>query len=376
MLTQSDMPGQDRTIAVFGAAGHTGRFMVAQLLRRGFAPLAIGRASAKMKDAGFEARSVPIRSASIDDPASLDRSLAGALAVINCAGPFMDTADRVAAAALRARIHYLDVTAEQPSAQAIFDRFGNAAAEAGVVVIPAMGFYGGFADLLATAAMGNLDSADEIRLGIALDSWRPTQGTRMTGQRNTAPRLVIEDGKLVPLEKPASQTSWDFPEPFGRQDMSEVPLSEVPVIARHLRVARLRTYLNNAPLRDLRDSTTPPPVAADESGRSAQTFLVEAVVRNGGTIRRATAQGRDIYAFTAPLVVEGVERILDGRVRRGGALAPGEAFDSTDFLRALAPEHLTFELAANVLTPRDLESHALNVVDDKPEWSQTIHHHK
>jgi short subunit dehydrogenase-like uncharacterized protein len=347
MATQFDRSGHGRTIAVFGALGHTGRFLVAQLLRRGFAPLAIGRDSAKMTEAGFQAGGVPIRTASVDDPASLDRALAGAAAVINCAGPFLDTADAVAAAALRTRIHYLDVTAEQPSAQAIFERFGDAATGAGVVFIPAMGFYGGFADLLATAAMGNWDSADEIRVGMALDSWRPTRGTRITGQRNTTRRLVIEDGKFVPLAQPAPQTFWDFPEPFGHQDVSEVPFSEVPVIARHLRVARLRSYLNNTPLRDLRDPTTPPPIADDEKGRSAQTFLVDVVVRNGSKIRRAIARGRDIYAFTAPLVVEAVERILDGRACGSGALAPGAAFDSTDFLRALAQEHLTFELCAD-----------------------------
>ncbi len=353
MTNQSEISGDRRTIAVFGASGHTGRFVIAELLRRGFTPVAIGRASAKMADAGFHDRNVEIRTASIDDPASLDRSLAGAAAVINCAGPFLDTAEAVVAAALRARIHYLDVTAEQPSAQAIFDRFGDAAKEGGVVFVPAMGFYGGFADLLATAAMGDWDSTDEIaeideiRIGIALDSWRPTQGTRITGQRNTTRRLVIEGGNFVPLAQPAPKTSWDFPEPFGRQDVSEVPFSEVPVIARHLRMARLRTYLNDAPLRDLRDSATPPPIAADETGRSAQTFLVDAVVRKGSITRRAIAQGRDIYAFTAPLVVEAVERILDGRARGSGALAPGGAFDATDFLRALAPQHLTFELGAD-----------------------------
>ena len=346
MLTQSDMSGHRRTIAVFGASGHTGRFMVAQLLRRGFAPLAIGRDISKLTESGFQESDVPIRTAFIDDPASLDRSLAGAAAVINCAGPFLDTSDAVAAAALRARIHYLDVAAEQASAQSTFDRFDDAATEAGIVVIPAMGFYGGFADLLATAAMGNWASADEVRLGITLDSWQPTLGTRMTGQRNTARRLVIEDGKFVPLAQPAPQTLWDFPEPFGRQDVSETPLSEVPVIARHLRVASLRTYLNNAPLRDLHNPNTPPPIATDEKGRSAQTFLVDVVVRKGNSIRRAIAQGRDIYSFTAPLVVEAVERILDGRARSSGALAPGETFDSTDFLQALAPEYLTFELAA------------------------------
>jgi hypothetical protein len=347
MTNQLGISGQAQKIAVFGAAGHTGRFVVAQLLHHGFAPIAIGRDSIKLTGAGFQDSGVPIKTASIENAASLDRSLAGAIAVINCAGPFLDTADAVAAAAMRARIHYLDVTAEQSSAQVIFGKFNNAAIEAGVAVIPAMGFYGGFSDLLATAAMGDWNAADEISLGIALDSWHPTQGTRNTGQRNTAQRLVIEDGKFVPLVHPAPQIFWDFPEPFGRQDVSEVPLSEVPLIARHLRVVRLHTYLNNAPLRDLRDSTTPPPVAADESGRSSQTFLVEAIVRKGSITRRATALGRDIYAFTAPLVVEAVKRILAGQVRCSGALAPGEAFDSADFLRALAPEHLSFELSAD-----------------------------
>jgi hypothetical protein len=305
-----------------------------------------------MAESGFQESQVAIRIASIHDAVSLDRSLTGAAAVVKCAGPFLDTAEPLAAAALRAGIHYFDVTAEQSTTQATLDTFGNAAKEAGVVVIPAMGFYGGFADLLATAAMGDWNSADEIRLGIALDSWRPTKGTRTTGQRNTAQRLVIEEGKFVPLEQPVAPAFWDFPEPFGRQDVSEVPLSEVPLIGRHLRVRRLRTYLNNAPLRDLRDSTTPPPVAVDERGRSAQNFLVDVVVRKGSATRRAIAQGRDIYAFTAPLVVEAVERILHGRIRGTGALAPGELFDSQDFLGALAPGFLTWTL--NDESVRDL----------------------
>jgi short subunit dehydrogenase-like uncharacterized protein len=340
------MSGKNRTVAVFGAPGHTGRFVVAELLRRGLAPIAIGRDSAKLAASGFEKRDVRIRTASIDDPLSFDGALAGAAAVINCAGPFLDTADAVAGAALRARIPYLDVTAEQASARHIFDKFGDAARDAGVVFIPAMGFYGGFADLLATAAIGAWDSADQIRVGVALDRWHPTQGTRNTGQRNTAPRLVIENGEFVPLSHPAPQASWDFPAPFGRQEVTEVPLSEVPLIARHIRVARLRSYLNNAPLRDLSDSITPGPVAVDEQRRSAQTFLVEVLVRKGSGVRRAAAQGRDIYAFTAPLVVEAVERILSRRARGSGTLAPGEAFDAEDFLRALTPEFLTVDLDA------------------------------
>ena len=73
------------------------------------------------------------------------------------------------------------MTAEQPSALATYEHFAAPAAAAGVAVVPAMGFYGGLGDLLATAAMGDWASADDITLAVALDSWQPTLGTRRTG---------------------------------------------------------------------------------------------------------------------------------------------------------------------------------------------------
>jgi short subunit dehydrogenase-like uncharacterized protein len=334
---------QERTVAVFGAAGHTGRFVVAELLRRGMAPIAVVRDPAKAAE--FAERGIEVRGASVEDPGMLDRALEGAAAVINCAGPFLDTADAVASAALRAGIHYLDVTAEQPSAQAIYDKFDHAAQEAGVLVIPAMGFYGGFADLLVTAAMGDWDCADEIKVGIALDSWHPTHGTRITGEKNTATRMIVADGQLALLPQPAAEMDWDFPEPFARQEVVELPFSEIVVIARHARSTEIRTYLNRTALRDVRDPTTPAPQPVDETGRSAQVFLVEAMVRKGGQTRRIAAQGQDIYAFSAPLICEAVQRILDGRARGSGAQAPGTAFDARDFLNALAPEHLSFTVS-------------------------------
>ncbi len=332
-----DASGALPAVAVYGAAGHTGRFVVRELVRRGHPAVAIGRAEAPLAAADLPA-GVRRRVAALDDPAALARALAGVAAVINCAGPFLDTADALVAAALRAGVHYLDVTAEQASAEATFDRHAASAARAGVVVIPAMGFYGGLGDLLATAAVGDWPRADEVRIGIALDSWHPTDGTRATGRRNTAPRLTIAGGALRPVADPAPTVVWPFAEPFGAQAMVELPFTEAVLIGRHLHVGELHTYLNTAPLRDLRDGATPPPVAADASGRSAQRFRVEAEVRLGGAVRRAAARGRDIYAVTAPLVVEAVARVLRDAPPRGGVFAPGAHFDAADFLAALAPD--------------------------------------
>jgi short subunit dehydrogenase-like uncharacterized protein len=338
----------EQRVAVFGAAGHTGCFVVAELLRRGFNVIAVGRDRERLAVLTDGNDRIETRLATVEDSSLLDRALEGAAAVINCAGPFLDTAEPVISAALRARISYFDVSAEQPTAVSVFERFAKRAKAAGVAVLPAMGFYGGLGDFLVTAVMGDWASADDLRIAIALDSWLPTQGTRLTGKRNTAQRQFLMKGQLCPLPSPAPNIKWRFAAPFDDQDMVEVPFSETVLISRHLKTGTFHNYLNLAPLRDLRDINTPPPEAADETGRSAQVFLMEAVARRGEEVRRASVMGRDIYAFTAPLIVEAVQRLLKTPVEKGGVFAPGELFDAPLFLQSLAPQHIVYEPAIRI----------------------------
>jgi Saccharopine dehydrogenase NADP binding domain len=323
-------------IAVYGASGHTARFIIGELLRRGHTPIALGRDASKLTEAlAIHRVELEARVASLDDPQSLDRALAGVDAVINAAGPFLDTAGPVIDAALRRRVHYVDVTAEQGSALSTFEHFDAPARERGIVVVPAAGFYGGLGDLLATYATRGWAQTDRVDIAIALDAWWPTRGTRTTGARNTGPRLTLYDGTLQALQ-PTAPPPWNFPEPFGTQDVVEVPFTETILIDRHLRVREMRNYLNAAPLRDLRDPATPEPVAADEYGRSNQHFLIDVIARNGDDARHVTASGRDIYAITAPIVVEAVERICQPSQRHAGAFALAHVVDPAEFLTALA----------------------------------------
>lgn len=328
-------------VAVIGAAGHTGRFVLAELRRRGLTARAVVRPGS----AASALETADIHETDLSDPASLRRVISGTAAVINCAGPFLDTAAAVASASLDEGAHYLDVTAEQASAAATLAQFDAPARRAGLVVLPAMGFYGGLADLLVTDAMGGWGSADQVRIAIALDSWHPTRGTRLTGQRNTAQRLIIRGGGLAPFAAPASPEAWTFPAPFGPQTVVAVPFSEIILIAHHLQAGEVSTWLSETALRDIRDPSVPPPQAADASGRSSQVFAVDVVAGKDGETRRLIASGRDIYAITAPLVCEAAERLLNGRFREPGAHAPGAIFDAADFLEALAPAGLTLMAA-------------------------------
>ncbi len=344
-MSETDRSVTGPSVAVFGAAGHTGRFVVGELLRRGMTPIAVVR-DASFDSIGWSRRGVLRREASIHEPETLYQAFRGAQAVINCAGPFFETADAVAKAALRVRAHYLDVSAEQPSVREILDSYDVAAREAGVAFIPSMSFYGGFGDLLATAALGDWQEVDTIDVMIGLDSWHPTRGTRITGEKNTSQRMVVAGGALVSISLPRSEKEWLFEGRLGHQAMVEVPFSEIVLITRHVRMAELHTWLNRVALDDIHSSTTPAPQPADETGLSSQRFAVEVVATRNGSTRRVVAEGRDIYAFSAVLVCEGVERLLAGRFVRAGAQPPGIAFETQELLSALMSNHLTFEMRA------------------------------
>ena len=77
-----------QTVTVYGAYGHTGRFVVAHLRERGFVPVLAGRDAGRLEALAAGHPGPEVRPAAVDDPAALDDALAGAAAVVNCAGPF------------------------------------------------------------------------------------------------------------------------------------------------------------------------------------------------------------------------------------------------------------------------------------------------
>ncbi|MER6197419.1 saccharopine dehydrogenase NADP-binding domain-containing protein [Streptomyces sp. NPDC001586] len=335
-------------VVVFGATGHTGRFVVAELRRRGLATVVSGRDAARLEELAAAWGDVEVRPATVDDAGSLDRALAGAAAVVNCAGPFAVTAGPVVEAALRAGIPYVDVAAEIEANAAMFADYAEAARAAATPVVPAMAFYGGLGDLLVTAAMGEWTAADTVHVAYGLNGWHPTPGTRVAGrvshERRAGRRVRFTEGALQYHDDKPWEQDWIFPEPVGRRAViAEFTMADVVTVPSHVAVPEVRTYMTVKAARDLAEEDTPAPEAVDALGRSDQTFVVEVVVSKGGVERRASARGRDIYAVTAPLAVEAVERILAGRARTTGVASAGAMFDAAEFLRALSP-HVSVEL--------------------------------
>ncbi|WP_191305272.1 saccharopine dehydrogenase [Lentzea cavernae] len=293
-------------IAVYGASGTTGSFVVAELEKRGHTPLPFGRAHA-----------------TADDPAALDRALTGASAVINTAGPFATTALPLLAAAERAGIPYVDVAAE---IEANADTFARGAK---IPAVPAMAFFGGLSDLLVTAAMADWTTADEAHIAYNLSNWQPTPGTltagRVSRERRNGRRVRFHESELQYHDDTPTTLDWDFTD-GTRQVIAEFSMADVITIPSHLKIPSVTNYMSLSAAQGLQ--------AAAER-QEPETFEVDVRVRRADEERRLTATGKDIYAVSAPLAVEAAERLLSGRFTTTGVASAGKMFDAPDFLNSL-----------------------------------------
>ena len=327
-------------IAVYGAYGHTGKFIVSQLLRKGLNPTLCGRDKEKLLSYSQQYPNLEMKVADINQPDSLDSAFTCSDIIINCAGPYLDTAEPIIQSALRLGKHYIDLSAEQKSVLDIFEQYSDQAKQAKIIIMPAAAFYGGLGDLLSTALTDGWNEIEDINIYIGLDSWHPTKGTRLTGQRNHYQRFVFTNGQLQPLQT-GEPIKWNFPKPIETKEMITVPLSEIITISRHLNVKNINTYISLNSIEDIRNAETPEPKPTDEKNRSSQQFCIEVVAFNGNKKRTIIAQGRDIYAVTAPLVVEAIRRIITGKIKKQGVTTMGEVFEATDFLKSLNADDIT-----------------------------------
>ncbi|MET8757730.1 saccharopine dehydrogenase [Lentzea sp. NPDC004782] len=296
-------------IAVYGASGTTGRFVVAELQKRGFEPQPFGRAQATP-----------------DTPTALDRALTGAAAVINTAGPFAVTAAPLISAAERAGIPYVDVAAE------IEANADTLARNTTIPVVPAMAFFGGLADLLVTATMADWPTADSAHIAYGLSNWQPTPGTLSAGAvshaRRNGQRVRFHNGELQYHSDPPQTLQWEFPS-GPREVIAEFSMADIVTIPSHLHIPSVTSYMSTAAANGLSKAA---------KRQEPETFEVDVRVRRGNEERRTTATGRDIYAVSAPLAVEAVERLLTGRYNITGTASAGAMFNAAGFLAELATQ--------------------------------------
>jgi short subunit dehydrogenase-like uncharacterized protein len=367
----SERPEQIGTVAVYGATGYTGRLVAEELQRRGADFVLAGRSAERLDalaaELGSGARTAAVP---VDDPVGLRELLEPCTAVISCAGPFVRCGEPVLAAAIDTGTHYLDTTGEQPYIQMVFDRYGESADRAGVALVPAMGFDYVPGDMIAALTAAGMGPLRELVVAYAVRGFGASRGTMRSALEIIGGGDVeYRDGAWRPGSHRVDRGTWEFPPPVGAKRMVRYPSGEQITVPRHVETRTVSALLSadtamqssrlapaapvavpltrlamSTPLRRLADAAISRlPEGPGEEARRASRFMIVCEARiDGGTRRRGTVTGSDVYGLTAATIVRGALLASAPDYEGCGALAPSQAFDPAEFmfeLGALGVEH-------------------------------------
>jgi short subunit dehydrogenase-like uncharacterized protein len=193
---------------IYGASGYTGELVVREALRQGLRPIIAGRNGAALAplagDSGLEQRVFRL-----DNPAAVDRGLDSVAVVLNCAGPFAQTAPALIAACIRRGAHYLDLAGEVPEFESALAH-DSAARAAGTMLMPGVGFGIVPTDCLAAHLKAQLPTATDLTLAFQT-AGGVSRGTLLTVIKDlTKAGVVRQGGKLLATMPAASRRTIDF----------------------------------------------------------------------------------------------------------------------------------------------------------------------
>ncbi len=323
----------EKTFLIYGANGYTGELITRMAADRGLKPILAGRNEAKISELagkyGFEYRAF-----SLDDTTKVDAALQEVEMVLHCAGPFSITSLPMVEACIRNRKHYTDITGEI----SVFETcaaFGKKAADAGVMVMPGVGFDVVPSDCLARHLKDRLPSATHLSLAF-YGVGRLSHGTAATMTMNIGKGGAIrKDGKITGVKAAWKTREIDFGEvtktgvtiPWG--DVSTafystgIPNIEVFTVVppSNLKMMKATRYLGwllaLGPFQSYLQGKIPAGGPSDAERAKGKTLLWGEASDGDGNRVESHMQGPEGYTITAIAALNIAEKILAGNFTAG-----------------------------------------------------------
>jgi short subunit dehydrogenase-like uncharacterized protein len=300
-----------KTLLIYGATGYTGRMAADNAKAAGIHFIIAGRDEARLATLASKLN-VKYVVFSLDNAANLDAALAEVFVVLNCAGPFRQTAEPLMRAAIRTGTHYLDVAAELDG-YLLAETLDSHAKAAGVMLLPGGGGSVAMLGSLASVAAGAVSHARKISIALRV-SGSMSRGSAISAGNMSGETFTRIDGLLS--KEPTSTRDFDFG--MGPVSCFPVTLPDLVTLWHSTQIPNIETYVhvsaNSFPSGDLAKLPDGPDAQERETNR--YQAAVE-VTGEDGKISRAILDTVNGYTFTALASVEAARRILDGEVAAG-----------------------------------------------------------
>jgi short subunit dehydrogenase-like uncharacterized protein len=320
---------------LYGANGYTGNLIAHMASERGLRPIIAGRDAFEVERLARELN-LDYRIFALDDAAAMDAALNEVTVVLHCAGPFSRTSKPMADGCLRTGTHYLDITGEATVIESLAARDAKAK-EAGVMLLPCVGFDVVPSDCLAAHLKRRLPSATKLALAIK-GMGRVSRGTATTMVENISRGgLVRRNGKLTSVPAawktrmidygrgPVQATTIPWGDVASAYYSTGIPNIEVyaAIPAKLRRMMKLsRSFgwlLGSGPVqRFLKKRIGNQPAGPDETEREkGKSFVWGEVQDDAGGRAVSRLRGPEGYKLTAMTSLAIVSRVLGGDVSPG-----------------------------------------------------------
>ena len=318
---------------IYGANGYTGELITRIAVERGLKPILAGRNAIKIEELA-KRHHLEYRVFSLDETDRVDAALQEVDVVLHCAGPFSITSRPMVEACLRNKKHYTDITGEI----SVFETcaaFDKRAQEAGIMVMPGVGFDVVPSDCLARHLKDRLPTATHLSLAF-YGMGRMSHGTQATMTMNVGRGGAIrKDGKITPVPAAWKTREIDFGNvtktgvtiPWG--DVSTayystgIPNIEVFTVVPPdgMRIMKMSRYLGwllaTKTIQKYLQRNIPPGGPSDAERAKGKTLMWgEASDPNGNRIE-ARQQGPEGYTLTAIAALNIAEKIMAGNFTPG-----------------------------------------------------------
>jgi short subunit dehydrogenase-like uncharacterized protein len=329
-----ELCGVSGSILIYGATGYTGKLLARVAREQGLKAILAGRNSETVR-AVAEPFGLAWRGFDLLDAVKLDVAMRDVAVILCAAGPFSATSRPMADACIRNRVHYLDITGEIDVFEALGARDAEAK-EAGVMLLPGVGFDVAPSDCLAAHLKRRLPDAIDLKIYIAGNA-NVSRGTMKTVIEGIAASTQVRrGGRLVSLDHPGTgscdfgqgrrptvQVSWgDVSTAFRSTGIPniEVQFESTPALKTLTRLPRfVKSFLGLAFMQSFLKARadSQPEGPSDKVRRSARALLVGVARNERGESVRSRLTTPEGYTLTSMTAVDIAKRVASGEFKLG-----------------------------------------------------------
>jgi short subunit dehydrogenase-like uncharacterized protein len=313
---------------LYGATGYTGELIARLAVQKGLSLILAGRNPQKIAPLATEL-GLEYRIFALDNPTAINEALADVPVVLNCAGPFSQTAKPLVTECLRTKTHYLDITGEVAVFEAIATQNSSAQA-AGIMLLPGVGFDVVPSDCLAAHLKARLPTATQLTLAFQALG-RISRGTATTMvEAQGKGGLVRHSGVLTSVPAAWKTRMIDFGQ--GAVTAVTIPWGDVSTAFYSTGISNIEVYaafpasirmgmvatrylgelLSLPPVQNLQkrliQNQLPGPTQTERT--QGKSLLWGEVVDNSGKTAISRLQCPEGYTLTIMTAVEIVSRVL------------------------------------------------------------------